>query len=45
MTAEIDHLSAVLPRGARVADIGCAPGHHTRLLRERGFRASGFDLS
>ncbi|WP_198535139.1 methyltransferase domain-containing protein [Streptomyces natalensis] len=45
ITAELDYLSAVLPRGARVADIGCGPGHHTRLLRERGFRATGFDLS
>jgi SAM-dependent methyltransferase len=45
ITAEISHLSAVLPRGARVADIGCGPGHHTRLLRAQGFRASGFDLS
>lgn len=45
ITAELDYLSAVLPRGARVADIGCGPGYHTRLLRERGFRATGFDLS
>ncbi|TJZ95184.1 class I SAM-dependent methyltransferase [Actinacidiphila oryziradicis] len=45
VNAEIDRLSAVLPPGARIADIGCGPGHHTRLLRERGFRASGFDLS
>jgi SAM-dependent methyltransferase len=42
---ELDHLSAVLPPGARVADIGCGPGHHTQLLRERGFQAVGFDLS
>jgi SAM-dependent methyltransferase len=45
IAAELDHLSAVLPGGARVADIGCGPGHHTRLLRERGFRAMGLDLS
>lgn len=45
ISAEIDRLSASLPPGARVADIGCGPGHHTRLLRERGFRATGFDLS
>jgi SAM-dependent methyltransferase len=44
-TTELDHLSAVLPPGSRVADIGCGPGHHTRLLRERGFRTVGFDLS
>ncbi|MDF3301765.1 class I SAM-dependent methyltransferase [Streptomyces tropicalis] len=45
VTAELEHLSAVLPSGARVADVGCGPGHHTRLLRERGFRAVGFDLT
>ncbi|MEU4848973.1 class I SAM-dependent methyltransferase [Streptomyces gilvosporeus] len=45
MTAELDYLSGVLPRGARVADIGCGPGHHTRLLRECGFRVTGLDLS
>ncbi|MFC4530001.1 class I SAM-dependent DNA methyltransferase [Sphaerisporangium dianthi] len=45
VTAEIDRLRASLPAGARVADIGCGPGHHTRLLRERGFRVAGFDLS
>ena len=45
VTAEMDRLSTALPHGARVADIGCGPGHHTRLLRERGFRATGFDLS
>lgn len=43
--AELGHLSAVLPHGARVADVGCGPGHHTLLLRERGFLAAGFDLS
>src|SRR5215469_684940 len=43
--AEHAHLSAVLPCGARVADVGCGPGHHTRLLRERGFITVGLDLS
>ncbi|HYK70987.1 MAG TPA: class I SAM-dependent methyltransferase [Streptosporangiaceae bacterium] len=45
VTTEYGRLSAVLPRGARVADVGCGPGHHTRLLRERGFIAVGLDLS
>jgi SAM-dependent methyltransferase len=43
--AEFDVLAAVLPRGARVADVGCGPGHHTQLLRERGFQVTGLDLS
>ncbi|AOP45500.1 class I SAM-dependent DNA methyltransferase [Streptomyces lydicus] len=45
VTAEADRLAGLLPAGAVLADIGCGPGHHTRLLRERGFRATGFDLS
>lgn len=45
MVDEIDRLAEVLGQAARVADIGCGPGHHTQLLRERGLRATGFDLS
>jgi SAM-dependent methyltransferase len=45
LTAEFDRLSAVLPPGARVADVGCGPGYHTRFLLERGFTAVGIDLS
>ncbi|HEU5427694.1 MAG TPA: class I SAM-dependent methyltransferase [Actinocrinis sp.] len=42
---EADRLAGLLGEGARVADIGCGPGHHTQMLRERGLRATGFDLS
>ncbi|GAA1881267.1 class I SAM-dependent methyltransferase [Streptantibioticus ferralitis] len=45
VAAELDRLAALLPAGSRIADIGCGPGHHTRALRERGFRVTGFDLS
>jgi ubiquinone/menaquinone biosynthesis C-methylase UbiE len=45
LTTEFDQLSAVLPDGARVADVGCGPGDHTRLLRDRGFEVVGLDLS
>lgn len=45
LVAELDRVAALLPPGAMVADAGCGPGHHTRLLRERGLRAFGFDLS
>ncbi len=34
-----------LPLGARVLDVPCGWGRHTRLLREAGFRVTGADLS
>ncbi|MFI6769883.1 class I SAM-dependent methyltransferase [Streptomyces sp. NPDC050355] len=45
VVAAADHLAGLLPPGARVADVGCGPGHQTRLLRDRGLNATGFDLS
>lgn len=45
LVPELARLAALLPAGARVADVGCGPGHHTRALRDHGFRATGFDLS
>ena len=45
LAAEVDRFAALLPPGAKVADIGCGPGHHAALLRERGLHAYGFDLS
>lgn len=43
--ADIAALQARLPTGALIADIGCGPGRDIGLLRDRGFRAIGFDLS
>src|SRR4249919_1828933 len=34
-----------LPRGARVADLGCGSGVFTELLRRQGFRSVGLDIS
>jgi ubiquinone/menaquinone biosynthesis C-methylase UbiE len=34
-----------LPRGARVADLGCGSGVFTELLRQQGFRSVGLDIS
>lgn len=45
MADETDRLARLLGEGAKVADVGCGPGHHTRLLRDGGLRATGFDLS
>ena len=32
-------------RGGAVLDLACGAGRHTEILRQRGFRALGFDLS
>lgn len=45
MAEEMGRLARLLGEGAKVADIGCGPGHHTRVLRDSGLRATGFDLS
>ncbi len=34
-----------LPRGARVADLGCGSGVFTELLRRQGFQSVGIDIS
>ncbi|HET7911967.1 MAG TPA: methyltransferase domain-containing protein, partial [Pseudolabrys sp.] len=34
-----------LPRGARVADLGCGSGVFTELLRHQGFQSVGLDIS
>ncbi|MBR7835493.1 class I SAM-dependent methyltransferase [Actinospica durhamensis] len=45
LSTHLGRMAEELGPGARVADIGCGPGHQTRLLREKGLRAYGFDLS
>ncbi|MGK5741537.1 class I SAM-dependent methyltransferase [Micromonospora sp. URMC 103] len=42
---DIALLTARLPSGGMVADVGCGPGREVKLLRERGLRVIGFDLS
>jgi ubiquinone/menaquinone biosynthesis C-methylase UbiE len=37
--------SSGLPRGARVADLGCGSGVFTELLRQAGFSSVGLDIS
>jgi SAM-dependent methyltransferase len=41
----LGHLAASIRPGGVVADVGCGPGLETRLLRERGLRVVGLDLS
>jgi len=38
-------LAAGLPRGSRIADLGCGPGWFARLLRRRGHSVFGLDLA
>jgi SAM-dependent methyltransferase len=42
---DLGSLTAKLPPGSLVADVGCGPGHELRLLRQHGYRAVGLDLS
>lgn len=42
---ELDDFSALLAKGDRVLDAGCASGRDTALLEERGFNVTGIDLS
>ena len=41
----IERFAQELPRGARVADLGCGGGRDLRLLRERGLDPIGLDLA
>jgi SAM-dependent methyltransferase len=45
LDAHLDELARAVGADARVADVGCGPGHHTVHLRGLGVRAYGFDLS
>jgi SAM-dependent methyltransferase len=35
----------MLPKGARILDAGCGPGHHAQHLSQQGFDVLGIDLS
>jgi SAM-dependent methyltransferase len=41
----LDELAASVPAGSVVADIGCGPGRDVMMLRARGLRVAGIDLS
>ena len=43
--ALLDSFATAIPRGGRVLDVGCGPGHIARYLNERGVTAAGIDLS
>jgi SAM-dependent methyltransferase len=41
----LDELAASVPAGSVVADVGCGPGRDVMMLRARGLRVAGVDLS
>jgi ubiquinone/menaquinone biosynthesis C-methylase UbiE len=41
----LDSFASLLGPGARVADVGCGPGHVTAILARHGLAAYGIDLS
>lgn len=41
----LDELAASVPAGSLVADLGCGPGRDVMMLRARGLRVAGIDLS
>ncbi len=45
LDAALNRFSALVAPGGLVLDLGCGPGRDTALLRERGYRAVGLDLS
>lgn len=34
-----------LEKGDEILDLGCGPGHHSRVFSETGFKVTGIDLS
>src|SRR4051794_1764952 len=42
---QVAELTAELPPGGLVADVGCGPGRDLAVLRGHGLRAIGLDLS
>ena len=45
LRGDLDAMCATVPPGGVVVDAGCGPGREIVLLRERGFRVAGLDLS
>lgn len=45
LLGDVDALCAAIPAGGLVVDAGCGPGREIRLLRGRGLRVVGLDLS
>lgn len=41
----VEWLSAMLPAGCRILDLGCGPGLYTAPLAAMGYRVTGIDLS
>lgn len=44
-TPYIDKFLTLLPKGAKVLDVGCGPGNFAQYIHEKGFDIEGVDLS
>jgi len=42
---ELDKFLSLLPRRAKILDVGCGPGNFTQYFINRGFNSEGIDLS
>jgi len=41
----LDKFLSLLPKKAKILDIGCGPGNYTKYILEKGFLVEGIDLS
>jgi len=41
----LDKFLSLLPKGAKIIDVGCGPGNFTKYFLKNGFSAEGIDLS
>ena len=43
--AEIDEFISLTKANGHILDLGCGPGHHSKIFVENGFMVTGIDLS
>lgn len=41
----LDEFLSLLPKNARILDVGCGPGDYSKYMKEKGFSVEGIDLS
>ena len=45
INSSADWIASLLPKGAKLLDIGCGPGLYAKLFAQRGLRVTGLDFS